>query len=145
MRGQAAWRRIPKGRPLEEGMTGRRVALLRRRLLASGDLKSASLQAAAFDYELADAVRHFQGRHDLEPDGVAGPATLRALNRPTGARIQQAIINMERLRWLPDAAAQRSIMVNLAGFQLEVVGRSVFVRRRGAARIADSHDWPFLQ
>lgn len=121
LRGQETWRPIPKGRPLEEGMTGRRVTLLRRRLLASGDLKSASLQAAAFDYEMADAVRRFQGRHDLEPDGVAGPATLRALNRPTGARIQQVIINMERLRWLPDAAAQRSIMVNLAGFQLEVI------------------------
>lgn len=121
LRNQAAWRRIPGGKPLEEGMTGRRVALLRKRLLASGDLTESSAEPKVFDYQLADAVHRFQSRHDLEPDGVAGPATLRALNRPMSARIQQVIINMERLRWLPDEAAHRAIIVNLAGFQLAVL------------------------
>ena len=120
LRGRAATRPVPGGKPLEEGATGRRVARLQERLRASGDLAVAPRQPAELDFDLVDAVRRFQLRHDLEPDGVAGPATLRRLNRETEARIQQVVINMERLRWLPETVDSRAILVNLAGFRLEV-------------------------
>ncbi len=120
LRGRAAAPTVPGGEPLEEGMTGKRVARLQERLRASGELASAPREPAELDFDLVDAVRRFQLRHDLEPDGVAGPATLRKLNRSTRSRIQQVIINMERLRWLPALADSRAIVVNLAGFRLEV-------------------------
>lgn len=50
-----------------------------------GDLPASVAVPADGTYggALADAVKAFQGRHGLTPDGVIGPGTLVALNTPT--------------------------------------------------------------
>ena len=50
---------------------------------------------------LAEAVRRFQERHGLQPDGVLGKETLAALNVPLAVRVDQITLSLERLRWLP--------------------------------------------
>ena len=57
---------------------------------------------------LEQAVRRFQTRHGLEPDGVVGPQTYRALNVPVATRIRQIEVNMERWRWMPDDLGERA-------------------------------------
>ncbi len=63
---------------------------------------------------LAEALRRFQARHGLEPDGVLGPQTKQALNVPVQVRIGEIKANLERWRWLPRRLPQRYVVVNVA-------------------------------
>jgi murein L,D-transpeptidase YcbB/YkuD len=96
-----------------------RVAALRRRLAATGELPPGSdLRQTLFDAPLADALRRFQSRHGLEADGVAGKRTVDALNTPAPARARQIVANLERLRWLPLELGPRHLLVNIADYRL---------------------------
>lgn len=130
-RGLAAaggWPEVPEGPSLHPGERGAAVALLRRRLAASGDLAEQPVADALwFDGELAAAVQRFQERHGLEADGVVGRATRLALNVPADQRARQIEINMERWRWVPRDLGLRHLLINIADFTLQAVagGREV--------------------
>jgi len=118
---RGGWPPVPVGPSLKPGMAGPRVGALRLRLMASGDLTIESTAPKVYDAALVQAVERFQARHGLETDGVVGTKTLQALNVPVEQRIEQILINMERWRWMPDDLGDRYILVNLAGFELDVV------------------------
>jgi murein L,D-transpeptidase YcbB/YkuD len=128
-----AWPSVAAGRPLRLGDGGPRVATLRQRLAITGDHAAqagdrrgpAMPRAALFDAGLEQAVRTFQERHGLDPDGVVGPATLAALNVPAQARIDQIRLNLERGRWVFGNLAPRFIVVNTASFQVFLVEHDV--------------------
>jgi len=130
---------VPPGPKLRPGDRGERVAALRARLAAAeaADATGVSKTAAAaqspdlFDASLGDAVRRFQERHGLEPDGVAGASTLAELNQKPADHIRQIEVNLERWRWLPHDLGQRYVLVNIAGFRLDAVedGRTVLSMR----------------
>ncbi len=119
------------GSKLELGMEGDRVAEVRSRLRASGDLSADAAEDRVFDAPLAEAVRRFQRRHGLDPDGVVGAGTVTQMNVPAGERARQLQTNLERWRWLPNDLGQRHIEVNIAGFEVRVVenGRVVQLHR----------------
>lgn len=109
------WEPLPAGRTLQPGVEDSRVPLLRRRLAAIGDFPGILVDSPRFEAALEDAVRRFQARHGLEADGVVGPASLRALNRPVEQRIEQLRANLERARWLLAAVRGRFLLVDPAG------------------------------
>ena len=116
---QGGWPRISDGPKLEPGSAGPRVLQLRDRLRASGDL-AADEDNAAFDADLQAAVRRFQARHGLEADGVAGRATVAALNVTIAERIAQVRANLERLRWVARELAGDYLLVDIAGFSAQL-------------------------
>lgn len=123
-RGLAAiggWPRIDTGRLLEVGDRDPRIAALRKRLWLEGYSLEWVSDETHFDADLGEALRQFQHRHGIEADGVVGPETLRALNVPVTERIDQILLNLERWRWLPHQLGKRYIMVNMAGFRLQLV------------------------
>jgi murein L,D-transpeptidase YcbB/YkuD len=125
------WATVPAGPEPALGKAGPNVAALRHRLVETGDLLPAAAMGDVFDAPLAAALRQFQLRHGLDVDGRLGKRTLAALNVPVGQRIAQAIVNLERRRWLPDEPGRRYLLVNLADFELKVVEdeRTVFTSR----------------
>lgn len=96
------------------------VAALRARLLAEGDLSETvpPSRADLFDDVLAAALKRFEARHGLKPDGILDKATADALNMPVEGRIRQIELNLERWRWLSPALGDRFVLVNIAGFEL---------------------------
>lgn len=120
------WASMPEGDSIEIGDDRpAQVPALRRRLLATGDLPAAALAATSLDWplydpRLEDAVRRFQDRHGLTVDGVVGPRTRTALNVPVEERIRTILLNLDRLRWLPDSMGRRHVLVNIAGFEVMV-------------------------
>jgi murein L,D-transpeptidase YcbB/YkuD len=78
----------------------------------------ASLSDTLYDATLEVAVKGFQERHGLTPDGVVGPATLAALNVPIGARIDQIRVNLERARWVMHELKGEFVLVDVAGFDV---------------------------
>jgi murein L,D-transpeptidase YcbB/YkuD len=117
---EGGWRPVPDGKELKEGSRGVRVALLKKRLAATGDLGTGHADGSEFDGRLTEAVLRFQARHGLEPDGVVGNDTLGALNVPVSERVRQIELNMERWRWLPGSFGEHYIIVNNADFRMEV-------------------------
>jgi murein L,D-transpeptidase YcbB/YkuD len=116
------WTKVPAGASMKLNYRGRRVALLRDRLTASGDLyEEQTDDEYLFDRAIDDAVLRFQWRHGLWPDGIVGPRTLTAMNVPVESRINQIELNMERWRWLPTDLGDRYIFVNTAAFELSVL------------------------
>lgn len=122
------WPVVPAGPTLAEGSSGSRVATLRRRLAASGDLDSASLDGERYDRTLADAVRRFQTRSGLRADGRVGGPELLALNVPVEDRIARLEINLERWRWSPEDFGERHVLVNLPEFLLQMRQRDTLVQ-----------------
>ncbi|HEY4575634.1 MAG TPA: L,D-transpeptidase family protein [Thermoanaerobaculia bacterium] len=134
---RGGWPAVPEGPPLKPGDRGERVAALRARLEASGDLAPDVSPAEArdlFDAPLQAALVKFQDRHGLDPDGKMGKGTLAALDVPAEQRVRQIEINLDRWRWLPrdlGDPGERYIMVNIAGFHLDVMdgGKSVLAMK----------------
>jgi murein L,D-transpeptidase YcbB/YkuD len=77
--------------------------------------------ATVFDQALENAVIRFQRRNGLNPDGIVGPLTIAALNVPVESRVRQIELNLERMRWTSRNLGHRYIMVNIAGFKLDVI------------------------
>jgi murein L,D-transpeptidase YcbB/YkuD len=121
------WPQVPDGPTLKPGMTDPRVAALRRRLNVTGDLLDQPLDSELYDAALEAAVRSFQERHRLTPDGAVGRATLRELNVPVGDRIRQIRVNLERGRHiLHEIGDEPMVAVDIAGFEVRwIEGRRV--------------------
>ncbi len=116
------WPPIHDGLKLQLNDLDDRVAFLRQRLRATGDLRVPAEDVSKnFDSVLEDAVRIFQSRHGLEADGVVGAGTLAALNVPIEERVRQMELNLERWRWLPQELGERYILINIPSFELEVI------------------------
>jgi murein L,D-transpeptidase YcbB/YkuD len=116
------WPRLTEGLDLKKGDRSRRVAALRSRLVASGDLIEENKGGKdCFGKDLENAVRRFQKRHGLEVDGIVGPVTRTALNVPVKDRIMQIRLNIERWRLLPNDFGWRYILVNITDFKLSVI------------------------
>jgi murein L,D-transpeptidase YcbB/YkuD len=95
------------------------------RLRAFGDLAAAGAAPKApeggtplYEGRLVDAVKSFQARHALEPDGTIGPGTITALNVSAAARVRQIELALERERWLPDTRTEPMVFVNVPLFRL---------------------------
>ncbi len=116
------WPVTENGPTLKAGMTHRRVAHVKRRLIVTGDLKHLGT-AEVFDDALVAAVKRFQSRHGLNDDGAVGAQTLVEMNVPVRERIEQIIINLERRRWLAGHLGERYIYVNIADNDLKVVAK----------------------
>ncbi len=98
------------------------VANLIRRLRQLGDCPAsgsdASANAAIYEGAVVDAVKHFQDRHGIEPDGVLGKGTIAALNVPLSVRVRQLELTLERYRWMPPHFPEPPLIVNIPEFQL---------------------------
>ena len=82
-----------------------------------GDLDNDS-GSGRFDAELETAVKSFQKRYGMAPDGTAGPAFFKEINTPLQTVIRTLITNMERTRWLPIIRGHHYITINIPSFTL---------------------------
>jgi murein L,D-transpeptidase YcbB/YkuD len=129
--GAGGWQPLPEVR-LQQGLNHPAVALLRRRLLLSGDLKEAGGNPEEFDYYVDKALKRDQASNGLAPTGVVDKHTLAALNVPAAARLKQLKTNLERLTQASKGAAKRYVLVNIPAAQIEAIeGDRVISRHAG--------------
>ena len=103
--------KVPGGtKTVAPGDTYTGAAQLTERLQLLGDLP----QGGSFDSysgTLVEGVKHFQARHGLAVDGKLDATTLRELNTPLSARVQQIDDALERWRWMPTEFQQPPVLV----------------------------------
>ncbi|MBL8001502.1 MAG: L,D-transpeptidase family protein [Flavobacteriales bacterium] len=95
------------------------LAEVRELLRKWGDLADSS-RSARFDSTLARGVRRFRERHGLRPVDLVDDAFIDVLNVPPSDRVRQVLVNMERLRWMPDRNTGRVLFVNIPAYKLYV-------------------------
>jgi L,D-transpeptidase YcbB len=125
---------------LRVGAKSASVPALRQRLAVAGDLELNSGEPEVFDSYVDAALRRFQVRHGLHPDGVIHDATLRALNVPADIRLQQLKINAGRLKSLTGNLGYRFVVANIPAAQIEAIENGVAVTRHIA--VAGKPDRP---
>ncbi|HSU91421.1 MAG TPA: L,D-transpeptidase family protein [Sporolactobacillaceae bacterium] len=91
------------------------------RLRQLGDLGPDALNSTSYDGAVVDAVKHFQLRHGLEPDGVLGKDTVTQMNQPLSRRVQQLELTLERYRWIPPNFPEPPLVVNIPEFRLRTL------------------------
>ena len=105
---------------IKKGASSPQIALLKKRLMISGDLQGNDT-TAVFDDTLSAAIKSYQKRLGLTQDGVMTTSLLKDINVPAQQRMEQILINMNRMRWMPQEPQGQLILVNIPEFILHVV------------------------
>lgn len=129
---RGGWPMVPPEQKLKVGARGPAVAVLRQRLIISGDLDYSLGVTEAFDTYVEAAVKRFQARHGIPVDGVVGDSTFAALNVPAAVRLNQLSTNLTRLKMSTQKLPERFIMVNIPAAQVEAVENGVVASRHTA-------------
>jgi murein L,D-transpeptidase YcbB/YkuD len=69
---------------------------------------------------LESAIKNIQSNYGQTSDGVIRNSLIQELNKPVLFRLQQIMVNMERMRWQPEEPNGRMIQVNIPEFMLHV-------------------------
>lgn len=129
---QGGWPKVRPGRPIKPGASDARIPDVRARLVRSGEFRgSAATDEEFYGPSLVDAVKHFQERHRLSPDGVIGKGTVEAMNIPAKTRLDQVRVNLERARWVAMWQENQFLLVNIPAFKAYLIrgGRNVWEAR----------------
>jgi murein L,D-transpeptidase YcbB/YkuD len=123
-----SWPTVSSRARLKPGVKSFSVIALRDRLKATEDLLPENdMEDTYYDRGLTRAVKHFQARHGLNPDGIVGPETLYQLNISAEERLHQIKVNMERWAKLSHQLGERYILINVPDYRLDLIenGQSI--------------------
>jgi L,D-transpeptidase YcbB len=107
-------------KPIKPGDSYATLTQLAKRLQLLGDLPIGAdpPETTLYGGALVDAVKHFQERHGLEPDGTLNQQTVQAINVPLSQRVLQLQLALERWRWIPPEFPRPPVVVNIPEFRL---------------------------
>lgn len=116
------WVRMPAGVTLRPGDTGDYVALVKRKLVITGDMRRESAGGFEFDAALQEGLGRFQMRHGLRVTGFVDSSTREALSVSPGERFKQLLVNLDRIDGLMRInEADRYVLVNVPAYTLQAV------------------------
>ena len=118
---QGGWESFPKGKKLSPDAEDSRVSALKRILVAQGDLTPHHAQTNIYDAQTVEAVKQFQTRHGIAPDGVIGSMTQQKLNISAQEGVEQIILSLERMRWMKRDLGNRYVIINVPAYKLKAV------------------------
>jgi murein L,D-transpeptidase YcbB/YkuD len=108
------------GKTLKLGDTSSFIQPLKKYLLLTEDITTNNSESV-FDSVVLRGVVSYQTRMGIKPTGTLDPITRQSMNVSVRERIRQMIINMERMRWVPDSIASDYLLVNIPEFKLHVM------------------------
>lgn len=101
----------------KKGDTATILGQIRHRLYLFGDIASDSI-SNLYDTNLENAVKSYQERFGMTPDGVIGSRFISSMNMPLSYYIRKIIVNMERMRWIPTNISRHFLLINIPSFSL---------------------------
>ena len=112
------WQPIATGKiSLKSGMASPTILQIKKRLYATRDMPIDSTNV--YDTQLQTAIINFQTSLGLTADGVINEGLVKELNVPAVKRIEQILVNMDRMRWMPEPEGNL-LLVNIPEFTLQV-------------------------
>ena len=137
---KGGWSHIPEGDVLRRGDRNPRIALIRKRLALTDEMPAGIDDPEFFDETLERAVKRFQTRQEIDPDGAVDRPTLMELNYPVEWRIDQIRANLERMRWFLHDLPEQFVVADIAGFTISYYDRNRLIWK-ARAQVGD----PFTQ
>jgi L,D-transpeptidase YcbB len=117
---QGGWPQVKTSKKtLKMGASGPEIAVIKKRLQISGDLVGNDT-SQVFNDTLDLAVKNFQERHGYKPDGIISASLIKDMNVTATDRLEQLLMNMDRMRWLAHEPTANLIVVNIPEFKLHV-------------------------
>ncbi len=113
------WPTVPAVKTIKKGGSSAAVPIIKKRLQLTQDLPGND-SSAIFNDSLETAVKKFQKRHGYKQDGIITASLVKDMNVPARERLMQVLLNMDRMRWLPQKPVGNLIIVNLPEFMLHV-------------------------
>lgn len=118
---KGGWNQIQvvKGKPFKPGDSSNVILQLKKRLAASGDYATSDT-SNRYDSSLLSSVKKVETSLGLKADGLIDTILIKELNVPVKARIEQMLVNLERMRWLPEQPSPDRIVANIPEFVIHV-------------------------
>lgn len=115
------WREIAmdKLKKYKPGDSAVVIKQVKQRLQISGDEKNIDT-SAYYTSALIPVIKSMQKSFGVNQDGVITNTLIKELNVPVKDRIRQLLINLERMRWVPQQPEGNLIVVNIPEFRLHV-------------------------
>lgn len=115
------WKQIVmKNKSLKLGDTSSALPAIKHFLFLTDDLDKDDV-TTVFDSKLELAVKSFERRYGFKEDGIISPSHIAEMNRPVSERLQQLLVNMERIRWISIGPEDDYLVVNIPEFRLHVI------------------------
>ena len=117
---KGGWPSIPTDKKTyKKGTSAPAIALIKRHLQLTGDMPGGDT-SQVFTDTLAMGIENYQRRFGYTPDGIITAALIKEMNVPVQNRVQQILINMNRMRWMPSRPSGNLILVNIPEFVLHL-------------------------
>ena len=118
---KGGWQPIKLGtKSVMKGTSAPYISSVKKRLQLTGDYTTTDT-TTLFNDSLEVAVKSVQERFGFKPTGIITDTLVNALNIPVDQRIQQLLINMNRMAWIPAAHQQAQVIeVNIPAYMLHV-------------------------
>lgn len=95
------------------------ILAIKKRLEITGELANTDT-TLVFNEALVAAVKTYQSRVGIKPDGTVSQKLIEQLNITAQKRLSQILINLDRMRWLPEAESGNLIICNIPEFRVHV-------------------------
>lgn len=132
---RGGWPQVQSKSKLKIGSRSEAVQILRQRLVVSGDMPAEQLRTGyrdTYDSYVDAAVRRFQVRHGLRPDGIVDQTVLDVMNVTADVRLRQLETNLIRIRSMSGFLGDRYVFLNIPAAELEMVEQGRVVERHNA-------------
>lgn len=102
---------------LKKGSRSPAVTALKKRLQATQDYAGTDT-TDLFSDSLVAAIRAYQQRNGLTPTGAVNDSLVALLNVPAKDRVQQILVNLNRMQWMAAPQDSNYLQVNIPSFML---------------------------
>lgn len=117
---KGGWPAIPSDKKTyKKGTSDLSIALIKKHLQITGDMPAGDT-TAVYNDTLEMGIQNYQRRFGYTPDGKLTAALIKEMNVPVQERLQQILLNMERMRWMPSRPSGDLILVNIPEFVMHV-------------------------
>lgn len=113
------WASIVFVKQMKKPASAPSIALIKKRLQKLGEMTEAD-SSTNFNDALVMAVTNYQQHNGMKPTGIITDTFIRSINMPAEKRLQQIIINLNRMQWMPAMQDADYIAVNIPDFYLTV-------------------------
>jgi murein L,D-transpeptidase YcbB/YkuD len=106
--------------PLKKGIEQPSIVAIKKRLQLTLDMPGTD-SSSLFNDTLETGVKNFQRRYGYKDDGVITSELINDMNVSATKRLMQILLNMDRMRWMPQKPSGNLIIVNIPEFILHVL------------------------
>ena len=110
---------IIKKQKFKQGSNDSIILFVKRRLNLAGIYQTGDT-TIFYNPELVTAVKQAEASYGLQQDGIINEALIKQLNIPVEERMKQMLVNLERMKWMPEAPPN-FLLANIPEYRLHVM------------------------